>query len=82
MQIAHRLETLQNSDCLFFLKNGKVAESEITNDRSAIAKLRERPIKFRTYENPLTGEKVQQCSAGFFRNVSAKPARPRATSRF
>ena len=69
VQIAHRLETLTNSDCLYFLKNGKVVESIVTDDRSAIATLRQKKVKFRIYENPLTGEKMQQVSEGFFRSM-------------
>lgn len=66
VQIAHRLETLTNSDCLYFLEHGKVVESIMTDDRSATKALLKVPIKHRATINGLTGENMEKVTAGFF----------------
>jgi ABC-type glutathione transport system ATPase component len=66
VQIAHRLETLTNSDCLYFLEHGKVVESIMTDDRTATKALLKVPIKHRATRNGLTGENMEKVTAGYF----------------
>jgi len=68
VQIAHRLTTLTDSDIIYFLDHGTVAETGglHTQNGSAVDELNKIDIAHRTVLNPETGEEEQRIDRGFF----------------
>merc|ERR1712070_234686 len=68
VQIAHRLTTLTDSDIIYFLDHGSVAETggQITQNGSAVEELNKIDIVHRTVVNPETKQEEQRICQGFF----------------
>lgn len=68
VQIAHRLTTLTDSDIIYFLDHGTVAEAGglQTQNGSAVAELNKIDIEHRTVVNPETHKEEQRINHGFF----------------
>lgn len=68
VQIAHRLTTLTDSDIIYFLDHGFVAETGglLTQNGSAVEELNKIDILHRTVVNPETNKEEQRISQGFF----------------
>jgi ABC-type glutathione transport system ATPase component len=68
VQIAHRLTTLTDSDIIYFLDHGTVAETGGLHSQngSAVDELNKIDIAHRTVLNPETGEEEQRIDRGFF----------------
>lgn len=69
VQIAHRLETLTNSDVVYFLRHGQVVEKCVTDDQSAVEKLLKVSIKYENVTDPESGEPVKQLVEGHFHQM-------------
>lgn len=87
VQIAHRLETLRDSDVIFYFQNGHIVEvgGEDTLDHSAVEELLRRRIETKRapdFDHP--GETIDVTTSGFFRKMwetahrSSEPA-PKAS---
>jgi len=68
VQIAHRLTTLTDSDIIYFLDHGTVAETGglHTQNGSAVEELNKIDIAHRTVVNPETNQEEQRIERGFF----------------
>merc|ERR1712113_1090353 len=62
VQVAHRIETLTNSDVLYFIEHGKVVEvgGEHTQNGTACEDLASRKIKYDIVVDPETGSKEER----------------------
>ena len=69
MQIAHRLETLANSDVVYFLVHGRIVEEVHTEDGSACEQLRKAKIEYQAVENPETKKTEQKLKSGHFHHL-------------
>jgi len=68
VQIAHRLTTLTDSDIIYFLDHGTVAEAGglKTQNGSAVEELNKIDIEHRTVVNPETHKEEERINHGFF----------------
>merc|ERR1712048_333487 len=71
VQIAHRLETLQGSDIVYFMIHGRVVEigGKDTLNGTAIDELLKVPIEYGGVEDPETGDIVQKLKSGHFHKL-------------
>ena len=71
VQIAHRLETLVDSDVLYFMVLGKVVETggERTLNRSACSELLKKRVVLETFTDPETGKVSERVKDGHFKDL-------------
>jgi len=72
VQIAHRLETLKNSDVVYYFAHGRVVEvggAEASERRTAVDELLAVPIETRLTADPETGAPTRKLRSGFFHDM-------------
>ena len=71
VQIAHRLETLKDSDIIYYFAHGAVVEAGGQNSlsRRAVDELLAVPVVTRKVEDPETGELKDRLQSGFFHDM-------------
>merc|ERR1712054_89418 len=71
VQVAHRIETLRQSDVLYFVEHGKVVETGglQSMNGNAIEELSNVEIEYSEVVNPETGKKEERLTRGFYRQL-------------
>jgi len=71
VQIAHRLETLKDSDVIYYLSHGVVVEhgGDQSLSRRAVEELLTVPVETRAVEDPESGLLIQKLHTGFFHDM-------------
>jgi len=71
VQIAHRLETLKDSDVIYYLSHGSVVEcgGEKSLRRAAVEELLKVPVEHKMVEDPESGNLVERLRAGHFHDM-------------
>jgi len=71
VQVAHRIETLRQSDVLYFVQHGRVVESGglLSLNGSAVEELSVVPMVYENVTNPESGKEEETLVRGFYRQL-------------